>query len=264
MYILKLGGSVITKKDSSKSEINEENLKRIAREIKNANIDNLIIIHGAGSFGHPPAKKYKIGEKFDPEEYDKKRIGFCLTSNEVKKLNMLICEAFIEEELPVIAISPSSVMTSKNKRIEHLDTDLIVKYLEKGYIPVMYGDVVLDSNLEMAVISGDQIIQFLARDLNVQNVILSTDVDGIYNKNPKIHDDAVFVEKFSSIEELETLEGSTSVDVTGGMAGKIKELLSLADLGINSQIINANIENNIYKALKNEKVKGTIISKAEE
>lgn len=264
MYILKLGGSIITKKDSSKSEINKENLKRIAREIKRASVDGLIIIHGAGSFGHPLAKKYKIGEKFGPEEYDNKRIGFCLTDNKVKELNMLICEALIEEELPVIAISPSSIMTSTDKRIEPYNTDLIVKYIEKGYIPVMYGDVVLDSNLEMAVISGDQIIQVLARDLKVQNVILSTDVDGIYNKNPKVHDDAVFFEKFSSIEDLETLEGSTNVDVTGGMAGKIKELLSLADLGINSQIINANIENNIYKALKNEKVKGTIISKAEE
>lgn len=261
MYILKLGGSILTKKDSSQGEIDETNLKRLANEIKESGVTDLVIVHGAGSFGHPPAKKYKIGEKFDPKEYSQKRIGFTLTENEVKRLNMLICEAFIDMGLPVIAIPPSSVMTSSNKRINSFDSTLVKKYLEKGYIPVMFGDVVLDDELEMAVISGDQVIQVLAKELEATNVILSTDVDGVYNKNPKTHDDAIFFEKFTSLEDLETLEGSTNVDVTGGMVGKIKELLALADMGIDSMIINANKENNIYKALKNEKVKGTIISK---
>ncbi len=261
MYILKLGGSILTKKDSSKGEIDSDNLKRLAKEIKESAVTNLVIVHGAGSFGHPPAKKYKIGEKFAPEEYSQKRIGFTLTENEVKRLNMLICEVLIDMELPVIAIPPSSVMTSSNKRVNSFNSTLVKKYLEKGYIPVMFGDVVLDDELEMAVISGDQIIQILAKELEATNVILSTDVDGVYNKNPKTHDDAIFFDKFTSLEDLETFEGSTSVDVTGGMVGKIKELLALADIGIDSMIINANKENNIYKALKNEKVKGTIISK---
>ena len=134
-------------------------------------------------------------------------------------------------------------------------------YLSKGFIPVIYGDVVLDSELEICVISGDQLIQYLAVNLNPDKVILGTDVDGVYNKNPKTHDDAIFFEKFSSIEDLDTLEGTTNVDVTGGMVGKIKELLYLADLGIESMIINAEVKNNIFKVLEDEKVKGTIISR---
>ena len=77
----------------------------------------------------------------------------------------------------------------------------------------------------------------------------------------KTHDDAVFFDKFSSLEDLDTLEGTTNIDVTGGMVGKIKELLYLADLGIESKIINAEIENNIFKALNNDQVKGTVISR---
>jgi isopentenyl phosphate kinase len=57
------------------------------------------------------------------------------------------------------------------------------------------------------------------------------------------------------------LEGTTNVDVTGGMVGKIKELLDLADLGIESKIINAEVEDNIFKVLENKDVKGTIISR---
>lgn len=264
MIILKIGGSSLTNKDSSKSEVNSDSLKRIALEIKSS-LDNsakeLIVVHGAGSFGHPPAKKYKIGEVFDKSDYPQKRIGFCETQNAVKKLNMYVCEAFIEQGLPVVAIPASSFMTATNKRITHGDLDSFNKYLEKGFIPVIYGDVVLDDELEFCVISGDQLIQYLAMNLNPNQVILGTDVDGVYNKNPKTHDDAIFFDKLSSLEELDTFEGTTNVDVTGGMIGKIKELLYLADLGIESKIINAEVEDNIFKVLENEDVKGTVISR---
>ena len=263
MIILKIGGSILTNKDAV-SEVDTKSLKRIASEIKYS-LDNsfkeLIIVHGAGSFGHPPAKKYKIGEKFDESEYPQKRIGFCETQNAVKKLNMYICEAFIEEGLPVVAIPASSFMRATNKRITDGNLDSFKRYLEKGFIPVIYGDVVLDDELEICVISGDQLIQYLAKNLNPDMVVLGTDVDGVYNKNPKTHDDAIFFDKFSSLDDLDTLEGTTNVDVTGGMVGKIKELLYLADLGIESKIINAEVEDNVFKVLENEKVKGTVISR---
>ena len=264
MIILKIGGSILTNKDSAESEIDSESLSRIAKEIK-ASLEvsdkKLIIVHGAGSFGHPPAKEYKIGEAFDESEYPQKRIGFCKTQNAVKKLNMLICEAFIEEELPVVAIPASSFMTATDKRITEGNLEFFNKYLEKGFIPVIYGDVVLDSELEICVISGDQLIQYLAVNLSPDMVILGTDVDGVYNKNPKTHDDAIFFDRFSSLEDLDTLEGTTNVDVTGGMIGKIKELLYLADLGIESKIINAEVKDNIFKVLEEEDVKGTVISR---
>ena len=264
MIILKIGGSILTNKDSTESEVDVKSLKRIASEIKSS-LDNsakeLIVVHGAGSFGHPPAKKYKIGESFDESEYPQKRIGFCEIQNAVKKLNMFICEAFIEEGLPVVAVPASSFMTASNKRIVEGNLDNFKRYLNKGFIPVIYGDVVLDEKLEFCVISGDQLIQYLAKNLNPDMVVLGTDVDGVYNKNPKTHDDAIFFDKFSSLKDLDTLEGTTNVDVTGGMVGKIKELLYLADLGIESKIINAEVEDNIFKVLENEDVKGTVISR---
>ena len=264
MIILKIGGSILTNKDSKTSEVDAVSLKRIASEIK-ASMDNspkeLVIVHGAGSFGHPPAKKHRIGEEFDESQKKKKRLGFCEIQNEVKKLNMFICEAFIEEGLPVIAVPASGFITASNKRITEGNLDLFKSYLAKGFIPVIYGDVVLDDELEFCVISGDQLIQYLAMNLNPTQVILGTDVDGVYDKNPKTHDDARFFDRFSSLEDLDTFEGTTNVDVTGGMVGKIKELLFLADLGIESKIINAEVEDNIFKVLENEDVKGTIISR---
>ena len=264
MIILKIGGSILTNKDSTTSEVDAISLKRIASEIKKS-LENsskeLIIVHGAGSFGHPPAKKHKIGEKFDKSQYPEKRLGFCEIQNEVKKLNMFICEEFIKMGLPTIAVPASGFISATNKRITDGNLDLFKRYLNKGFIPVIYGDVVLDDDLEFCVISGDQIIQYLAVNLNPEQVILGTDVDGVYNKNPKTHDDAIFFDKFTSLKDLDTLEGTTNVDVTGGMVGKIKELLYLADLGIESKIINAEVEDNIFKVLEDKEVKGTVISR---
>ena len=264
MIILKIGGSILTNKDSQTSEVDAISLKRIASEIKRS-LDNspkdLIIVHGAGSFGHPPAKKHKIGEEFDKSQYPEKRLGFCEIQNEVKKLNMFICEEFIKMGLPTVALPASSFISATDKRITEGSLDLFKRYLDKGFIPVIYGDVVLDTDLEFCVISGDQIIQYLAMNLNPEQVILGTDVDGVYNKNPKTHDDAIFFDKFTSLKDLDTLEGTTNVDVTGGMVGKIKELLYLADLGIESKIINAEVEDNIFKVLEDKEVKGTVISR---
>ena len=275
MIILKLGGSILTKKDSKKAEVNYANLDRIATEIKDAFTDinvnqnlseGLVIIHGAGSYGHPSAKKYKIGEPFEKNQYSQKRIGFSKTQNCVKKLNTIICESLINHEIPCVAIQASSFITTKNKRINTFNLSLIKKYLEEGFVPVIYGDVVLDEELKIAVLSGDQILQYIAKNLKIRDsksnkkvVILGTDVSGVFTKNPKKYDDAKHIPKLSSLDEIEKFDSTTNIDVTGGMIGKIKELLQLAEIGIESKIINANESGAISNALLNKKVEGTII-----
>ncbi|WP_409199519.1 isopentenyl phosphate kinase [Methanobrevibacter sp. DSM 116169] len=264
MIILKLGGSILTKKDSVNPEIDYDNLNRIASEIKRS-LDKkhkeLVIVHGAGSFGHPPAKKYGIGKEFKNSEYPEKRIGFSKTQNAVKKLNMEVCEVFTNNNLPVISLQPSTFISTSNGRINIANLDFLKKYLKEGFIPILYGDVVLDDDLKIVVLSGDQIIQYLAKNLNSDKIILGTDVDGVYNKNPKTNNDATFFKEFNSLDDLDSFDLTTNVDVTGGMLGKVKELLELADLGIESKIINIGKKDFVYKALEDEDIKGTIISK---
>ncbi len=262
LIILKLGGSVITKKDSLEPEADYKNLDRIAREIADYAADGLIIVHGAGSFGHPFAKKYAIGSPIENEDdFKEKKMGFCLTQSWVKKLNTIVCDNLREKGIFAVSIQPSSFLTTKNKRIYSGELQLIKKYLEMGFVPVIYGDVVIDVDnyIKTAVLSGDQIIKYLAENLKPERVILGSDVDGIYTKNPKKYRDAELIKVVSSMEDLELIEGATNVDVTGGMGGKLKELLILAQMGIESEIINANKSNYIKKALKGEKGIGTII-----
>lgn len=262
LIILKLGGSVITRKDSTEPEVDYENLDRIAGEIAENTSKHLVIVHGAGSFGHPFAKKYSIGSLIKSEDdFKDKKKGFCLTQSWVKKLNTIVCDKLREKGIFAVSIQPSSFLITKNKRICSGDLRIIEKYVEMGFVPVIYGDVVLDTDesIKTAVLSGDQIIKYLAENLRAERVILGSDVDGIYTKNPKKYQDAQLISVVSSLEDLELIEGASAVDVTGGMGGKLKELLILAQNGIESEIINANKPNYVNKALKGLKGIGTII-----
>lgn len=263
MIILKLGGSIITEKGAESPEINQENMNRIAHEIKEAQVKDLIIVHGAGSFGHPFASQYQIGKPLNGDhDLPEKKIGFSLIQSWVKKLNGIVCDSLREHGIPAVSIQPSSFIVTRNKRIETANLDLIKDYLDNGFVPVIYGDVVLDrdESIKMAVLSGDQIINYLSKHLIPERVVLGTDVDGVYTKNPKKHSDARLIEKVTSLSELESLDSTTNIDVTGGMIGKLQELLELASLGIESEIINAGKNNLIKNSLKGKKVLGTLIT----
>jgi len=262
LIILKLGGSVITRKDSLTPILDSSNLKRIAREISNSSYHKLIVVHGAGSFGHPYAREYAIGNKINSsEELVRKRQGFSKIQNSVNNLNQLVCQHLLEQKIPAVSIQPSSFIQTRNKRIIKADLDLISKYLDIGFVPVLYGDVVLDEDdkIKMAVLSGDQIVKYLAENLRPEKVVLGSDVNGIYNKDPKKYPDASLMKVVTSHEDLESADSTQTVDVTGGMGGKLGELLELAKIGIESEIINAGHDNNVKRSLNGEKGIGTLI-----
>ncbi|MEE8402745.1 MAG: isopentenyl phosphate kinase, partial [Candidatus Hydrothermarchaeaceae archaeon] len=168
---------------------------------------------------------------------------------------------FHEHKRPVGAIQPSANIICKKGRIEDLDTGIIKRFLELGTIPVLFGDVVLDKDFGFCILSGDQITTFLAEKFKADRVIFAADVDGIYDKNPRRFDDAKLIPKIASddkdvLNSIKTREG----DVTGGMKGKVMEIIALAEKGTPSQIINALVPGRLKKALAGEDVTGTLVA----
>ena len=62
--VLKIGGSILTDKSRELSSRPDE-IARVAQEISSCPED-LVLVHGAGSFGHMPAKKYGLPERIQP------------------------------------------------------------------------------------------------------------------------------------------------------------------------------------------------------
>lgn len=256
MIILKLGGSLITDK-TRQFRVRSGVLKRLADEIKEGVKGELIIVHGGGSFGHPVANKYRLQDGFNNKEQIE---GIVLTRKAMGELSRNVINAFHEHKLPVVAIQPSANITCKKGRIEDINTEVIKRFLELDTIPVLFGDVVIDKDIGFCILSGDQITTSLAEKFKADRVIFAADVDGIYDRDPKKFGNAKLIPKIASTDKdilnsLKTQEG----DVTGGIKGKLKEIIALAEKGVPSQIINATVPGRLKKALSGEKVTGTLI-----
>ncbi|MEM3725251.1 MAG: isopentenyl phosphate kinase [Candidatus Bathyarchaeia archaeon] len=258
--ILKIGGSVITDKNEE-MKARTEVMNRIAIEIKKANVQNLIIVHGGGSFGHPVAQKYAIKDGFKESA---QRIGFAETHHIMTVLNGLFMDALVWQGIPAVSITPSSCMLTEGGRIKCFEDAPLRMLLDMGFLPVLYGDAVLDTKLGFTILSGDQQISTIATRLNAERIIIGVDVDGLYDDDPKVRKDTKMFSHLT-LEELKRLQNkigkSTACDVTGGMFGKIAELMPAIENGIPVSIVNASKPNYIYKALKKEEVEGTLIEK---
>jgi len=258
--ILKIGGSAITDK-SKELAARMQDISRLAEEIQKANVQNLIIVHGGGSFGHPLAQQYAINDGFKEEN---QRIGFAETHHVMTVLNGLFMDALIWRNVPAVSITPSSCIVTKKGRIQCFEEAPLKMLSKMGFLPVMYGDAVFDTELGFTILSGDQIVSYIATRFNVKRIIIGIDVDGLYDADPKVKKTAKMF-KHLTLEKLKTLQNKlgkpTACDVTGGMFGKIVELLPAIGQGIPVTIVNATKPNYIYKALKGEKVEGTVIEK---
>lgn len=256
MQILKLGGSVITHKDKYfASDI--ENIKRLADEIKQSDSKQLIIIHGAGSFGHPVAKKYMIQDGLKSKN---QLIGFSETHQSMTRLNQIIVDTLLEEGVPAFGVSASSMLVTSGKRLIDIDLGVINRLLDTGLVPVMYGDAVLDTEQGIAILSGDQLIVRLAIELDAKRVIFGSDVDGIYTSNPKLDPDAKLLTTVSLSKMTADVGDTTFTDVTGGMMGKLQEAEDAVKSGSEVIFLNAKAKDRVKLALKGEKVMGTILT----
>lgn len=251
LIILKIGGSVITEKGAI-SRAREAEIDRISHEIAAFRKDSdskLILIHGAGSFGHPQAMKYRLSEGFDAE-------GLYLTHASVKVLNSKVVDSLNNSGAHALPVHPLSSCLLENGKIIDFQLGQIRVMLENGIIPVLHGDVVMDRIKGASVLSGDRIIPFLAIALKASQIGAGSDVDGVLDEKDVI---IRKITPYSFADIKNNIKGSRSTDVTGGMLGKVSELLELANIGISSRIFNASKKGMVSRFLFGEDA-GTLIA----
>jgi isopentenyl phosphate kinase len=261
LIVLKLGGSAITRKGLFKTA-DLDAIDRLAKEIANARVAPLIVVHGGGSFGHPIAKKHKIKDGYKEES---QLVGFSETHQAMLELNKLVLDALIHCNIAAVPVAPSSCIVSKAGRIQLFFDCSLRMMLDKGFVPLLFGDTILDEDIGFTIVSGDQLVAALAIAFNAGKVILGVDVDGLHTIDPKTTPSAELIAHIN-LQELKSIIGnieeSKVTDVTGGMLGKVSELMPVTEAGIPILLTNAGKEDNIRKALIGEKVVGTLIERA--
>lgn len=260
MIILKIGGSVITDRKSETPKVNFDNLRRIAKEISQYK-GKMILIHGAGSYGHQIVKRTGIHKGITNQD---QIIAFAETQRLQNELNSIICNELIAAGVPAIPCQASASAIMSSGRLKSMNIDAIKGFLDVGLVPVLYGVPAYDEVQKCSILSGDQIVPYLAKEFNVKKIIHGTNVDGVFTSDPHIDKNAKLIKIINSenLDEVKkALTGSATVDVTGGMFGKVNELLELAKTGAESFLVNAEKPDCVRKALLGETVVGTIITR---
>lgn len=259
LFIVKVGGSVITKKDELATP-KLESMDRIALEISRIR-DRLLLIHGAGSYGHPIAAKYRLKDGFIGDWQTK---GIVELKAKLANLSRLFLRALSLRGVAGFPLNPGSILMAEEGRISRMEMDPLRHVMDLGFIPVLHGDLVPDLRLGFSIVSGDQIASFLAGRLRPSMVIFGCDVDGVYTGDPKKDRDARLI-RCLSLEEVErwgsgeaaAIEGLR--DVTGGIRGKLREAASIVRLGIPVAVMNLEVEGRLLKLIRGEKVECTLI-----
>ena len=121
-------------------------------------------------------------------------------------------------------LETSAVATTANGKINTFNITAVKNLLSQNIIPVMSGDVVSDSKKGISILSGDQIVVFLAKKLSAKQIIFVSDVDGVFDKNPKTHKDAKLIKEINRTnykQVLSVMKTHNTNDITGEMKGKI-------------------------------------------
>lgn len=251
--IIKLGGSLITDK-SKPFSLRKDIIKRCIKEIIKSN-EKLILIHGGGSFGHPIAKEYDIYDGFNPN-LKNQIFGLAKTHEVMTQLNSHIIKEFLNLNYPAISIQPSSIFKKLDGKISIISTSNIEHLLNLNILPILYGDIIIDTQKSFSILSGDQIIVELCKSLEtykVKKVIFAIEKDGIFIKDPEKPLSPKLLNNIGleGLEKIELADLDKKIDITGGIESKIASIKEVVKLNIPVQIINGLKSDYLYKAIKN-------------
>lgn len=258
MIFLKLGGSLITHKDQAET-VRYLILQRIAMEIARAKAKNpnmrLLLGHGSGSFGHIIAAQYTTNRGATTiAEW----MGFAKVWASAQRLNRIVVDFLMNEKLPVITFPPSASSICAAGVIQEMAYQPIIDAIDAGLIPVVYGDVAFDRSQGAAIVSTESVFGFLARHLKPSRVLIAGIESGVYSNYPGSEK----VLRSITSKDLDNIDlgGAQSIDVTGGMRGKVKAALEIASLSpdIEVRIFSGEKPGSIEKTLLGDKT-GTLV-----
>lgn len=252
LSIVKLGGSVLTRKTGA-GGVRPKLLSRLTAELATAP-GPLVLLHGAGSFGHPEAARWGLAMPPEASGGRERTRGASIVSREVRRLHAEVLSATLRAGLSPISYPPLSIAQNHAGGLERFDTTPISEGLSRGGVPVSFGDVVPDRVWSWSILSADVIARHLARALGARRVLFVSDVAGILEAGTGRR-------KVIASPNAETLRGlqppAAERDVTGGIRAKLEAMLAIAEGGCDAGLISGLTDGALSRALRGERVYGS-------
>jgi isopentenyl phosphate kinase len=260
IVLVKLGGSLITEKtrpETARAEVIARLAGEIARGAENRTF-HLLIGHGSGSYGHAAAQRFGLGSG---ARSSGQLPGISFTQERAAMLHRLVIGALESAGLLPFSIAPSScVVATAGKPTAFADEPLFLA-LERGLLPVLYGDVVMDRDWGAAICSTEKLFELVVprlqeRGWTVRRILWLGETDGLYDASGRT------VPRLSEkdfMEAVKAIGATIGADVTGGMRHRVETVLALARLGVPSLLANGLTPRLLEAALRGEEVVGTVI-----
>jgi glutamate 5-kinase len=161
-----------------------------------------------------------------------------------------------------ILVTHHNFATSKEKKSVH---NIVESYLERGILPILNeNDLVNKEELdyERLFTDNDILSSLVAKELGADLLVMLTDVDGLYNGNPKKDDNVDLIEYVEKIDDNIRKMATTETNSLGlgGMFSKIVAAERCTEAGIDTivgcghrplvKIINGEEPRTIFKGVK--------------
>jgi isopentenyl phosphate kinase len=260
VVLLKLGGSLITEKRQAETP-RREVLARLAGEIARGMAERpfrLVVGHGSGSFGHVAARRFDLASGIrSPDQLP----GISITQDRAAALHRLVIAALAEAGAHPFSIAPSSCVVSAAGRPVAFEDEALRLALDRGLLPVLYGDVVMDREWGASICSTERLFDLVVRRLldrgwTVRRVVWLGETAGLYDAEGRtVH--RVSVADFAAAAQA--IDAPAGADVTGGMLHRVESALALARLGVPSLLANGLTPGLLEQALRGERVPGTLV-----
>lgn len=263
--VVKWGGGLITDK-SQLCTAKRDIIRSLVETIITCHENDLdvILVHGAGSFGHLRAKQWRLNEgKINPSNFTADHT--CSTQEQAVQLvrkDMLTLNSMVMEELTKADIS-AAVLSPHNWARgtgENFAGDLsLFASAPEGIVVVTHGDVVdCDEPQKFAILSGDDLVTRLAIEVpNVQRLVFAiAGVDGLLRCPPDRASPEDLIEIWSPDIEFEG-EHQSEIDVTGGIGLKAARGAKVADNGIEVMMVSGEHPQRVADACIGVKTRGT-------
>ncbi len=264
--VIKFGGALITKKDEE-CVANAEIIRDLCSVVHNITQHGIqvIVIHGAGSFGHLKAKRWRLNEGHIPDF--RVEDGECRTQSEAVeqvRRDMLTLNAIIVSELEKFNLTVQThpphawarnLGPNFDGSLDSFTSD------NPNLVHVSFGDVVdVDGESRFGILSGDDLVARLSLELpDIESLIFAMGgVDGLLRVPPHVASENDLIEQWSPEVEYEGLHQS-EIDVTGGIGLKINRGHLVAQSGVGVHLVNGEHPSRILSLVKGEAWRGTTI-----
>lgn len=236
--VVKVGTSTLTHKAGRINIRRVECLCRVLSDLKNAGHEMILVSSGAIGMG---VGKLSLNEK--PSDMPTKQaaaaVGQCelmyVYDREFSQYNHTIAQ---------ILITNSDIENEKN---HNNFRNTVTRLLEFGALPVINeNDTVSTEEIEIG--DNDTLGAIVATSVKADLLVLLSDIDGLYTKDPRKNADAELIpEVYELTEEIMAMgEGKGSLLGTGGMFTKLKAAKIATSEGIDMIIANGDNPSILY------------------